>query len=67
MHCRIWVGIEVLNLLRILLSKVTREPREASNHEIECGSNPSSDRVLTVDDQPYLPKIEKCVNTCFIE
>ena len=24
-----------------------------SNYKIECGSNPSSDRVPTVDDQPY--------------
>ena len=48
--CRICVGIEVLNLLRILLSIVTNE---VLNYEIECGSNPSSDRVPTVDDQPY--------------
>ena len=52
----------MLNLLRILLCIVTSE---VSIHEIECGSNPSSDRVLTVDDQPYLPEIEKCDNTCF--
>ena len=38
------------NFLRILLSKVTNE---VSNYKIECGSNPSSDRVPTVDDQPY--------------
>ena len=25
------------------------------NRRIECGSNPSSDRVPTVDDQPYWP------------
>ena len=62
LYCRICVGIEALNLLRILLSIVTSE---VSIHEIECGLNPSSDRVLTVDDQPYLPEIEKCDNTCF--
>ena len=38
------------NLLRILLSKVTNE---VLNYKIECGLNPSSDRVPTVDDQPY--------------
>ena len=50
LYCRICVGIEVLNLLQILLSIVTNE---VLNYEIECGSNPSSDRVPTVDDQPY--------------
>ena len=50
LYCRICVGIEVSNLLRILLSKVTNE---VSEFGIECGSNPSSDRVPTVDDQPY--------------
>ena len=38
------------NLLRILLSKITNE---VSNYKIEFGSNASSDRVPTVDDQPY--------------
>ena len=54
LYCRICVGIEVSNLLRILLSKVTNE---VLNYKIECGSNPSSDRVPTVDDQPlWRPK-----------
>ena len=34
LYCRICGGIEVSNLLRILLSKVTNE---VSNYEIKCG------------------------------
>ena len=49
-YCQICVRIEVANLLRILLSKVTNE---VLNYKIECGLYPSSDRVPTVDDQPY--------------
>ena len=48
--CRICVGIEVLNLLRILLSKVTNE---VSNLAIEFASDVDRIRVPTVDDQPY--------------
>ena len=48
--CRICVGIEVSNLLRILLSKVTNE---VSKLAIEFASDVDWIRVPTVDDQPY--------------
>ena len=48
--CRICVGIEVSNLLRILLSKVTNE---VSKLAIEFASDVDWIRVSTVDDQPY--------------
>ena len=54
LYCQICVGIDLANLLRILLSKVTNE---MSNLEMECGLNPSADLVPTVDDQPFLKEI----------
>ena len=54
--CRICVGIEVSNLLRILLSKVTNE---VSNLAIEFASDVDRIRVPTVDDQPYCDNVHK--------
>ena len=50
LYCRICVGIVVSNYCRILHSKVANK---VSEFRVECGSNPSSDRVPTVDDRPY--------------
>ena len=50
LYCRISVGIVVSNYRRILCSKVANK---VSEFQVECGSNPSSDRIPTVDDQPY--------------
>ena len=47
--CQICVGIEVSNLLRILLSKVTNE---VSKLAIEFASDVDRIRVPTLDDQP---------------
>ena len=56
--CRICVGIEVSNLLRILLSKVTNE---VSKLAIEFASDVDRIRVPTVgvDDQPYCDNVHK--------
>ena len=51
LYCRICVGIEVSNLLRILLSKFISKGSEST---VGFVSNMDRIRVPTVDDQPYL-------------
>ena len=46
LYCRICIGIVVSNYCRILCSKVANK---VSEFQVECGSNPSSDRIPTVD------------------